>query len=107
MNTVSPGKLCNSIVPSCARTTAEAMARPSPVEPPLRDREVSPRAKRSKTSDCSADGMPGPLSATRRTAESRSALSDKVTDVPGGVWTRAFASRLATAWCSRASSPVT
>ena len=71
MNSVWPGALSNVIVPLCALTTAETIARPSPVLPPLRDREVSPRANRSNTSDCSCSGMPGPLSITCSTAVRR------------------------------------
>ena len=38
--------------PPCASTTAATMARPRPVLPAAREREVSPRANRSKTSGC-------------------------------------------------------
>ena len=44
---------------------------------------------------------------TRSIAVSPTASSDSVTDVPGGVWVREFARRLATTWCKPASSPAT
>ena len=81
------------------------MARPRPVLPCARDRELSPRANRSKTSGCSSAGMPGPSSATVSTTAPASGASRVVTVVPGGVCTRALASRFATTWCSRAASP--
>ena len=49
-------------------TTAETMARPSPVLPAFRDREVSARANRSKMCGRSSGAIPGPLSATSTTA---------------------------------------
>ena len=76
--------------------------------PAAREREESPRANRSKTSGCSSAGMPGPSSVDGQHGLAglgrRSAV---VTVVPGGVWVRALASRLASTWCSRASSPAT
>ena len=44
------------MVPSCALTTAATIARPSPVLPPRRDRDESPRANRSKISGCRRPG---------------------------------------------------
>ncbi|CFS54541.1 Uncharacterised protein [Mycobacterium tuberculosis] len=73
--------------------------------PAWRDRDVSPRANRSKTSDCSAAGIPGPLSITCSTTCVGPVLKRVVTIVPGPVCTRALASRLVTTWCNRAASP--
>ncbi len=70
------------IVPLCALTTAETIARPSPVLPPLLEREESPRANRSNTSDCSSAGMPGPLSMTCSTLCAGSVVNRVVTTVP-------------------------
>ena len=84
------------MAPRCALTTAATIASPSPVLPPRRERDVSPRANRSKISGCSHSGIPGPSSATVSTAPPPVDLAnDVVTDVPGGVWVRALASRLA------------
>ena len=71
MNVVWPGRLWTLTVPWCATTTALTMARPSPVLPAARDREESPRAKRSNSSGTRSGGTPWPLSVTlSRTAES-------------------------------------
>ena len=95
VNRVSPGALRTSMVPRCAFTTAATIANPRPVLPSRRERDESPRANRSKTSGCSQTGMPGPSSATVSTTDpSTATVSDVVTDVPGGVWVWALASRL-------------
>lgn len=49
---VSPGTLRTSIAPPWALTSARTMASPKPVLPARRDRDESPRAKRSKISGC-------------------------------------------------------
>lgn len=49
---VSPGTLLTSIVPWWALTSARTIARPKPVLPARRDRDESPRAKRSNISGC-------------------------------------------------------
>ena len=91
-----PDTLRTSIVPPWALTTAATMARPSPVLPPRLERDESPRANRSKISGCSHAGIPGPSSATVRTAPPESSTTnDVVTEVPGGVWVLALARRLA------------
>ena len=82
MKSVCPGELSSAMEPWCALTTAETIARPKPVLPPLREREVSPRANRSNTSDCSCSGMPGPLSRTLSTACVPSDARLVVTTVP-------------------------
>lgn len=51
--------------------------------------------------------MPGPSSRTRITQRSSVDSTDATTLVPRGVCMLALDSRLATAWCRRASSPVT
>ena len=54
--------------------------------------------------------MPGPSSVTVSTASPASPASTAravETVVPGGVWVRALARRLASTWCSRVSSPAT
>jgi pyruvate,water dikinase len=96
VNSVRPGTLWTAITPSWARTTADTIAKPNPVEPFWRERPVSARANRSNTSDCSIAGIPGPSSSTRITAASPSVDSATFTVVPGWVWSRALASRLAT-----------
>jgi len=90
-----------------AVTIAVTMASPSPVLPAEREREASPRAKRSNTCGCSVGGMPGPSSMTVSSTVAGDAVSLVVTVVPVGVWVRALASRFATTWCRRAASPVT
>ena len=65
--------------------------------PATRERELSPRVNRSNSAGCSASGMPGPVSVTVTVAAS--ALDrETVTVVPGGVCTRAFASRFTNTW---------
>ena len=61
-----------------------------------------------------AAGRPGcrgrrrrPRAAPPRVRRRRSGRRPTVTCVPGGVWVRALASRLATTWCSRSGSPTT
>ena len=75
--------------------------------PAARDRDFSPRAKRSNTCGSSAAGMPGPVSVTVRTTSPvrLSGASPTVTSVPGGVWVRALASRFVSTWVSRDASP--
>ena len=64
--------------------------------PPRRERDESPRAKRSNTSGCRSAGMPGPSSRTVSTATpSAPTVSEVVTEVPGGVCTRALVNRFA------------
>src|SRR5438270_9250958 len=107
MNAVRPGRLSTDTEPWCPLTTAETMASPSPVLPAAREREESPRANRSNTLRSRSAGMPGPLSTTDSTASLPGAtVTEVVTVVPGGVWVRALLSRLASAWCSRCTSPV-
>ena len=85
---VSPGvplaasavRVCSSTCPPWAATTAETMLRPKPVEPPARLREVSPRAKRSKTCGRSSLGTPGPLSLTVSLTQPASRASPVVDD---------------------------
>lgn len=50
VNTVRPGADSSAMLPWWARTTADTIARPRPVEPSLRERDVSARANRSNTS---------------------------------------------------------
>ena len=65
--------------------TAATMARPSPVEPPLRGcGRRRPRAKRSKTWGSRSAGMPGPSSATERRTSGPSGRMQVTTRVPGG-----------------------
>ncbi len=61
---VWPGVLWTWVWPPCAVVTASTMARPRPVLPAAREREVSPRTNRSNRAGCSWGGMPGPLSVT-------------------------------------------
>ena len=49
--------------------------------------------------------MPGPLSLTSTVRSSPAVDSATAMLVPGGVWARALASRFATAWRIRSSSP--
>lgn len=71
-------------VPPCAVTIACTRARPRPVEPAWREREASPRAKRSKTEGRRAGGMPGPSSWISTRTSGPPAHTRAVTVVPGG-----------------------
>jgi hypothetical protein len=85
VKTVRPGRLDTSTRPWCASTTAQTMASPSPVLPPARDLEVSPRVNRSKISGWSSVGIPGPLSVTVSSTVPFTGASSVTTVVPGGV----------------------
>lgn len=95
MKAVRPGTLSTWMVPRWAATTAYTMDRPRPVLPAARERELSPRAKRSKIFGSSSGGMPGPASTTHSRAWVAVRVTCTVTAVPSGVCVRAFASRLA------------
>ena len=49
-------------MPLWAATIAAQIDSPRPAPPVLRDREASPRAKRSKTTGRNCSGIPGPVS---------------------------------------------
>ena len=72
-----------------------------------RARDSSPRANRWNTCGCSSAGMPGPSSVAVTATSSPIARAPTTTVVPAGVWVRALASRFASTWCSRESSPRT
>src|SRR5690606_20472330 len=107
VNSVRPGRLVAVTVPPWAAVTARTIARPRPVLPVSRDREVEPRANRSKMCGSSSGAMPGPSSATDRRTSVSCGARVTVTVVPGGVWARALASRFASTWASREASPGT
>ena len=87
---------------------ARTIARPSPVDPDARERELSPRAKRSNRTARVSSGMPGPSSSTVTTAKSPgSTPSDIATLVEAGVCIRALASRFTITCCRRTASPGT
>ena len=108
-NLVPPGRLCTvdrAVVGLDHRrddgqAEAGAAARGGPG---ARTRLVSARVKRSKTWSAISGGMPGPLSVTVISACAVAHADPASTWVPGGVWVRALASRLATTWCSRYGS---
>jgi hypothetical protein len=50
-NESARGPLVRSTLPPCSAVTASTMARPRPVLPGARDRELSARAKRSNSAD--------------------------------------------------------
>ena len=86
------GEASASTVPPWVWVTAATIARPRPKEPP---RSPEPRAKRANSLGRISAAMPGPSSATTSSAEpSGSARVLAVMCVPGGVWRRAFSSRL-------------
>ena len=89
--------------PLCACTTAATIASPSPVLPAACDLEPSPRENRSKTSGNRRAGNARPVVRDHHNGLGVVAgrISVTVTDVPGGVCVRAFASRLVRTWCSR------
>ena len=88
---------------------ASTMDSPRPVLPEACDRAPSARTNRSNTCGTISGEMPGPVSTTDNVTAlaARSSETSVVITVPGGVWARAFASRFASAWCSRCSSPQT
>ena len=102
-----PGRCRPSTVPPCAATTdvhdgeAEAGAAGGPRA------EASPRANRSKTCRLQLGRDAGAVVLDLRAGPAPGArpVTRAVTVVPGGVWVRALASRLASTWCSRCASP--
>ena len=65
----------------------------------------SSRKKRSNTCCRTSGGMPGPSSATVRSARWPSSEAASRTCVPGGVWTSAFSTRIRPIWRMRSASP--
>ncbi len=95
---VRPGWLVKSTLPPCAAVTASTMARPRPVLPAARDREVSALTNRSNRVDWRSGAMPGPSSVTLSSTAPGfpgARASATVTVVPCGVCLAALLIRLA------------
>ena len=71
-------------VPPCAATAAPTMDSPSPVLPVAREREESPRAKRSNTCASRSGGTPGPSSTTDKPTCPSTGVRVTETVVPSG-----------------------
>src|SRR5690606_26953337 len=101
-----PGACAADAPPPCSSAMLRTIARPSPLPPVRRLRDLSARQNRPKTCGRSSAEIPVPVSATSISASAPSRRPRTVTVPPSGVCRIALPTRFPTACSSRARSAI-